>query len=811
MSVLGIGTVSSLLLAFAMRGWERRELAQRAEDVTRGQVEKLQVSMLRSLEVLHSIASLHAAQGGIDRGHFGRFVGRALARQPELQALSWNPRVPGPARRAMEERAEAEGVAGFEVRERGADGGFVRAGERDEYVPVYYIEPIDRNEKALGYDLDSDPRRRGSLETARDTGNPVATAPLRLAQEQGDQAGLLVLLPVYNGPAPTDVTARRENLAGFAVAVFRISDLVGEGFGELGTKGIETRLLDGSPDGQPMYGDAGGKDPDGTPGGRMNLEFAGRRWVVEFVPTARFRATQSHMQSDLALAGGMAFTLLISAHLVGGWRQAREVAAANAALEEEVRVRQAAEAAAAAANEAKSGFLASMSHEIRTPLNAILGYAQLMQRDRDLSPEQRDSVRGIGASGHHLLGLVDEILDLSKIEAGRMELNPVDFDLASMARGLGAIFGPLCARKRIGFRIDRDGADRVPVRGDEGKLRQVLINLVGNAVKFTAMGEVRLRIGGLPGERWMFEVIDTGLGIPEAEQADVFEPFHQGKGSRSLGGTGLGLAIARRQVGLLGGTLELQSTRGVGSRFHFTVRLPAGAGEPAPAPDVLRLAPGCRVRALVVDDRRENREVLGGLLSAIGCEVLHAVDGAEACRQAFAERPDIVFLDLLLPGTSGADTARLIHAGMPGDRIPIVAHTASALARDREEALAAGCVDFLPKPFRSERIFECLRVHLGVGFEFGEPDVWEDDNAVVPGVPRMDLPDALCARLNVAAELHSTTALKACLRELRDLGPAGETLAGHIRHLMRSYDMDGILRLLSTVTAPPSTGMSSSP
>ena len=809
--MLGTGLALSFLLCSTIRGWERRELAQRAEEVTREQVEKLQVSMLRSLEVLHSIASLHAAEGHIDRPKFTAFVGQALERQPEIQALSWNPLVPDSQRAGLEAEAARTGMSGFQIRERETGGRFVPAANRAEYVPVYFIEPLERNLPAVGYDLISDPRRRGAVEAARDTGQPAATTPLRLAQDQGTQAGMLVVLPVYHGPTPTNVVMRREKLAGFAVAVFRVADLVGKSFDELRSKGVEAKLYDQSTEGELIYDSMGTTTVAGPPNqnatAETSFQFAGRRWAVVFAPTAGFKATQSHLQSLLVLFGGLAFTALATSYLFGSWRRTRDVAIANAALQEEVRTRQQAEASAAAANAAKSDFLASMSHEIRTPLNAILGYTQLIQRDSRLLPEQRDSIRGIGASGYHLLGLLNEILDLSKIEAGQMELNAVDFDLAALGRDLAATFQPLCAQKGIGFRIELRGADRLPVRGDEGKLRQVLINLAGNAVKFTRRGEAFLAFRPEQDGRWLFEVIDTGLGIPDHEQAEIFKPFHQGSGARDHGGTGLGLAIAQRQVELLGGRLELQSARGAGSRFYFTIPLPAvAASEEDVAPQVIRLSPGREIRALVVDDRRENREVLGGLLRSVGCEVICASTGNAAIRLAQEHRLDIIFMDLLLPGISGEDTARAILRDPVAGHPKIVAHTASALARHREDALASGCVDFLAKPVRCERLYECLRVHLGVQFELAAPD--NPVEALAPaGSFRVSLPDELCARLNLAAELHSTTALKGCLQDLRQLGPEAQSLAEHIRHLMRSYDMDGILRLMTQVTSPRSTGI----
>ena len=383
-----------------------------------------------------------------------------------------------------------------------------------------------------------------------------------------------------------------------------------------------------------------------------------------------------------------------------------------------------------------------------------------------------------------------------------MELNPIDFDLALLASGLAATFRPLCAQKRIGFRLDLGGGEHQRVRGDEGKLRQVLINLVGNAVKFTSAGEVAVRMVREPGDRWLFEVFDTGLGIPPEEQMDIFKPFHQGSGAQHQGGTGLGLAIAQRQVELLGGKLELKSERGTGSRFFFTI--PLGESLMATeenAPRVVRLADGYSVRALVVDDNRENREVLGRMLSSVGCEISYATDGASALTTVRELRPEIVFLDLLLPGMSGAETARKIHAEC-GSAAPIlIAHTASALAVHREEALAAGCLDFIVKPFECEQIYACLERQLGVKFQRATTVI--DDTISDMPLECVALPEALCARLMVAAELHSTTTLKACLQELRLLGPETQRLADRIRQLMRSYDMDGIQHLLAQVAQPP--------
>jgi signal transduction histidine kinase/CheY-like chemotaxis protein len=791
----------SLALFATIRGWERRELEKRAADLAHEQAEKLQVAVLRSMEVLHSIAALHTLHGGMTPGQFQQFVQPTLTRQSELQALSWNPIVPATERSGMETTARAEGLIQFQFCEKDLAGHLIPARARDFYVPVRFIEPLERNRAALGYDLASDECRRLSLEQARDSGKPVATAPIQLAQGPDNQAGFLVLLPVYHSDLPpTTIAERQRHLKGFAVAVFRVNDLVAQFFHELKAKGIEAALYDQSRQGQLLYAEKSFAEASDS----IPLEIAGRQWALAFQALPEFAASASHYQSWLVLSGALAFTLLATAYLYGGWRRTMEIATVNAALQEEVAVRQRAEAAADKANQAKSDFLASMSHEIRTPLNAILGYTQLMQRDASLPPDQRDAVGGISASGQHLLGLINEILDLSKIEAGRMELQPVNFDLAMLGNGLAATFRPLCAQKKIRFRLEVDTTHPAAVRGDEGKLRQVLINLVGNAVKFTNVGEVCLRIQPTADERWRFEVIDTGLGIPEEERTDIFKPFHQGSGAQHQGGTGLGLAIAQRQVELLGGKLDLESERGIGSCFHFELPLPSVTDtvEKVSA-RVRQLAPGHSVCALVVDDNRENRDVLGRMLTKVGCDVLFATNGDEAMEQTRASQPGIIFLDLLLPGASGMETARNILAGASGSAPKIIAHTASALSRHREEARSSGCVDFIAKPFEAEQLYECLERHLSVRFE--REALVELQPPVNNTMTGIHLPEELSARLMVAAELHSTTALKTCLQELRAGGPDAERLAEEIRQLMRSYDMDGIQRLLTRVTAPRAT------
>lgn len=703
-----LGLVSSLVVAALLYHAQKHALQEDVQKLAQSRAEVLRVQILRSMEVLHGMVSLTHAAGDVTREEFGKFVVSALARQPELQALAWDPRVSGAERAVWEERLRQEGFADFHFKEEEREGVLVVAGERTEYFPVIYLESLQRNVAALGFDVGSERRRRAALDQARDTGLPAATAPVRLAQEEGEQRGFLVFEPLYEG-TPQTIEQRRAALKGFVVAVFRIGDLVEKSLRGAGESGIVLAVIDAAEGGE-MYRQAGERAKN-LPFYQTTLDVAGRTWTLLFEPTREFRVTRSMWGALFALLSGFAVTGIATAYFWNNARQTAEVQRSHQALQEEITVRKQADEAAARANRAKSEFLANMSHEIRTPMNAILGYTQILTRDDRLHPFQRDAVKTIASSCDHLLHLIDDILDFSKIDAGRMELNETDFDLAALVRELAAMFQQPCEEKRLGLRIL--GLDtHVPkyLRGDEGKLRQVLINLLGNAVKFTEHGRVVLKVEDTGGDVWRFGVEDTGIGIPEDSHALIFEPFQQGTGAFGRGGTGLGLAIARRQVDLMGGALELRSAAGKGSRFFFSLKLqPAETHAESvrpPAREVERLVPGCKVRALVVDDIADNREVLAAMLTAVGCEVVLAENGRQAIEVVRISRPDIVFMDMRLPEMDGVEATRRIFQEFGENGIKIVATSASALLHEREHYLKAGCDDFVAKPLRAERIYK---------------------------------------------------------------------------------------------------------
>ena len=463
------------------------------------------------------------------------------------------------------------------------------------------------------------------------------------------------------------------------------------------------------------------------------------------------------------------------------------------------------------ANRAKSEFLANMSHEIRTPLNAILGYAQILFQDGGLHPFQRDAIGTIIKSSDHMLMLINEILDLSKIDAGRMELFPGDFNLKKTIEEMEDLFQPECEEKGLGLRMRFEGEETFfPVHGDEGKVRQVLINLIGNAVKFTRQGSVKVLIQKTESNLVTFEVTDTGPGIPASMRELIFEPFQQGPLAGAVGGTGLGLAIAKKQVEVMGGTLLLECRPEGGSRFHFTIPLPPALRVLTDhSREVERLAPGNRVRALVVDDIRENRDILSYLLERVGCEVLVATSGAEAIATARDSACDVVYMDIRLPGMNGLEAIQTIHHVL-GERAPkIIAISASAFEHEKARYLREGCDDFIAKPFRTEQIFSSLANLLNVTFIYHPQKKSRHDLPLVDlaGIP---LPENLVDRMVVAGELHSATVLKKCLKEMEELGPAEKRLALHLRDFLSRCDMLAIQSIIAQipVKAEPAAALS---
>ena len=451
---------------------------------------------------------------------------------------------------------------------------------------------------------------------------------------------------------------------------------------------------------------------------------------------------------------------------------------------------------AEAANRAKTVFLANMSHELRTPLNAILGFSQILERDARLTPEQQAGLATIQRSGWHLLALINGVLEISRIEAGRVTRRDEPFVLQEMLGGVREMVRLRAESKGLGLHLEERGTLPAAVHGDASHLRQVLINLLTNAIKYTEHGQVTLRVS-TESDGLLFEVIDTGPGIPLEEQERIFQPFYQTSLGIALGeGTGLGLSLSQQFVQLMGGQLQVESPPGQGSRFWFRLPLPPAAPpETASREKIAGLEPGqppCRV--LIAEDNPDNRAWFQHRLRAAGFEVRTANDGQQALDAFTAWSPQLVLLDMRMPVLDGYQTARRLRRLPGGERVKIVAATASAFEEEREAILEAGCDELLHKPIEETRLFLVLERLLGMRFRREALPVAALPNPAIPAISRdlSPLSPADRARLAEAAEQLDEEACLAIVSALAEIHPDEADL---LRELIANFRFDRILEL----------------
>ncbi|MFQ5805257.1 MAG: CHASE domain-containing protein [Phycisphaerae bacterium] len=917
------------LLAFAKTSaWEQQRIQTAFTRAAEDRVSALRRGVEINLHELESLGAFFVASQGVERAEFREFVQAFLSRRPGIQALEWIPRVLDPEREAYEEAARREGLLDFQITERASQGRMVRAGQRQEYFPVYYVEPYEGNEAAVGFDLASNPRRLKALNRSRDTGEVVATARITLVQETANQYGFLVFLPIYQKGAPADsIEDRRANLEGFALGVFRIGDMMEKALTYLGPGGIDIHLYDESASAGERFlyfhpsrtrtppAAATGEE---EPAARASLHHAaaldlpGRNWLVLCTPSPDYVAAGRTWQRWAVLAAGLLFTGLLASYLLLSMRRAARLMTTNERLAQEIAERQRAEEAlreseshlravvhgskdamiaigadglitlfnpaaesmfgrtapemlgqpldclmpeiyrerhrqyvkgyfthgephgaigktvelpaarsngqqfsielslsigqrdsqrfalavirditerkqaeetlresnaamvealerekrtsmqlestmeqleaatreARAATQAKSEFLANMSHEIRTPMTAILGFSETLLDPALSDSERLSAVQTIRRNGEYLLHIINDILDLSKIEAGKLEVERV---VCSPARLVAEVVSLMCVRAESkGLALSAAHLGPIPetLRSDPTRLRQILVNLTGNAIKFTEQGGVRLvaclveKDDGQP--MMQFDVIDSGIGMAEEQVARLFQPFTQADSSttRNFGGTGLGLMISKRLAEMLGGDITVQSQPGSGSTFRVTIATGPlagvrmlddprealmgsdGAGRQSSSP-VASDQPRLDCRILLAEDGPDNQRLISFFLRKSGAAVTIVENGRLAVDAAFeAEEKgqpfDVILMDMQMPQLDGYEATSLLrHKGYSR---PVVALTAHAMRGDREKCVRAGCDGFLSKPIDRRKLLETVRASLSKDRVVGAAD-----------------------------------------------------------------------------------------
>lgn len=456
------------------------------------------------------------------------------------------------------------------------------------------------------------------------------------------------------------------------------------------------------------------------------------------------------------------------------------------------------------ANVAKSVFLANMSHEIRTPMNAILGFTQLMMKDKQLNSKQRQHLNTINISGEHLLNLINDILEMSKIDAGRVELMPVVFDIYSFVNDIKRMLEPHVLAKNLELIIKTDESLEQYMEADEGRMRQIFINLIGNAMKFTDQGSITWSLKTVEEKDGyaclISEVEDTGVGISKEDIKKLFKAFEQTETGIKAGGTGLGLAISLKLAKMMGGGINVQSEKGKGSCFRVVLYVKKAGADKTKQVVKYRSVIGIKdgqkpYKVLVVDDKDENRLLLCEMLQLVGFETQEASNGIEAIASFNEWSPNVILMDMRMPIMDGYETMSIIKATAKGKLTPIIAVTASVFLEDKSKMIAAGASNYIRKPFKENDLFEAIEACIGVKYDYEDYDY---DNSKLNQNSQIDLkeikllPSGLIVQIKEATINGDSEKLFEIIEEVSKTLPQ---LATQLWDLANDYKYEQLLKL----------------
>ncbi|MEQ9487823.1 MAG: CHASE domain-containing protein [Alphaproteobacteria bacterium] len=755
LNVIAVSLVS-LIFSVALFQYLLKLDQKKIEQEFNNQAEIVDLVITRTLSdsfrTLNRVRDFLNLSESITRRRFAAFTLPLLEESSAIEALSWNERIPAAARDAFETRMQAEHDGNFRIVESDAEGELAPAANRPDYIVVSFLEPLEENRPALGFDVGSNPVRRRALDEAMITGSAVATARINLIQEQGTHYGVLVFLPYYGtGGIPDTEPERREKIKGYATGVFRIGNLIENALSGLTVGKLDIAIKDTTaPEGQqvlfPRENDAEfkkriqnltkGMTAENIGVWGKTIAVPGREWKLEIRPTLPFIYAHRSKTSWFFLLGALFVTAMgtILILTVTGRQKIIEdlVDARTAELREQAENLKQARIQTDAANKSKSEFLASMSHEIRTPMTGVLGFADMLYND-DLPRESYAKVEKIKESTQQLLRIINDILDISKLESGKLEIEFLDIHLRSKLRNVVSMVE---GSGRDNLNISMSLADGCPetARTDPTRLRQILFNLVGNAVKFTKQGEVSVACSLIRQDEdqpfLKFVVTDTGIGMAPETISKLFSDFTQADSSisRLFEGTGLGLAICKRLVTMLGGEIGVESTLGKGSAFWFTIpyfeaanNMPDGESEndtgeilSEPATGKNQGGPARSLNVLVAEDNEINQLIVENILKKLGHRCVVVPNGAEAIKAHENGEYDFILMDVRMPHVSGPDASRAIRAMQgPKSEIPIVALTADAMLENRKTYFEAGMNAVTTKPISLAELVNAINSVMG--------------------------------------------------------------------------------------------------
>lgn len=689
---------TALATAFALRSTQSRDLSrfQNAVENSWGAIEtrlEIYTNMLRAG------SGLFAADKDVTPEEFHAYVERLdlQRRYPGIQGIGFSAHVPRSQIGPLIEQMHARGVEDFRLWPESEEP-FVDA--------ILYLEPLDeRNRAAIGFNMASEPTRREAMLRARDTARSAASGLVTLVQEidEKKQPGFLICVPVYSTTRPPGTVAeRRRQLRGFIYGAFRTGDLFRGIFGEVREPQVDFEIYDRAVAPERLLYDSA-TAVDGESGSRYSttrkLDVAGREWILRFETRPEFEAASSRNQAWLILVGG----LLFSAALF--WmsrRQARARAEAISLYEEAQEHRRAAEAA----SRTKDDFLATISHEIRTPMTSILGWSSLLAQ-KGLPPDEADAaIESIHRSSRVQAELIDDLLDLSRISSGKLDISPAPTDLNEVVRD--AVHSVRQDAEKKGLDLQTELPDKTAlVWGDPKRLHQIVSNLLTNAVKFTEAGSVRASV--LPAsETVTIEIADTGAGIDPAFVPHLFERFRQADttATRPYGGLGIGLSIVRHLTELHGGHVEAES-EGPGKGTTFRVTLPCIPEDETPSAHSAQPNGSIAgLRILVVEDEPAVREFLAAVLRHAGSQIRQARNVEEAMKELEKRPFDLIVSDIAMPGEDGCTMMERIRRlpDRPLASIPALAITAYGRSAEKARIRECGFNSVIQKPVEASRL-----------------------------------------------------------------------------------------------------------